>query len=704
MKYFRRKTQHFRQNFLYGFLAVGLFLAFPALTSAAPGDLDMTFGNGGIVITGNSFNPALNVAKGMAIQPDGKIVVVGEGSLGTFNWDFGVVRYNTNGTLDTSFGGSGIVVIQLTVNYDGAEAVAIQPDGKIVVVGSHYNCFCIDSSFAVLRFNPNGTLDTSFNGTGRIITSVNSSRDYAHSVAIQADGKIVVAGSSGANDDFALVRYNPNGSLDTTFNATGKVITPVGGGAGSVVIQSDGKIIAAGNSGNFTLVRYNPNGSLDSTFNGTGIVTTSVGDSNSGASSVAIQTDGKIVAVGSGNNGSNTNFAVVRYNPNGSLDTSFGSIGKILIPIGNSDSAAYSIAIQSDGKVVAVGYSGNGNTGSDFAVARLNPNGSLDTTFGGTGKIITPIVNQDFISFATAVAIQADGKIVVAGCTDSGFFDFCDFAVVRYQGGSNANIRTRFDFDGDGKADQTVFRPSDHVWYLLRSGSGFTAAQFGVSTDKITPADFDGDGKTDIAVFRDGIWYWLNSSNNSFNAFQFGQAGDIPVSADYTGDGRAEMAVYRAGIWYTWNLANSQFNTVQFGISTDKPVPADFDADGKTDFAVYRDGVWYMLGSTVGFSVVQFGIASDKPTVGDFDGDSKADQAVYRSGVWYVLGSTQGFYAVQFGIASDIPTAADYDGDGKTDIAVYRDGIWYMLRSQQGFGAVQFGVANDKPIPAAYVP
>ncbi len=269
---------------------------------------------------------------------------------------------------------------------------------------------------------------------------------------------------------------------------------------------------------------------------------------------------------------------------------------------------------------------------------------------------------------------------------------------------ANSNNRTapKYDFDGDGKSDVSVYR--NGTWYMQESRDGFRAAQFGFASDKIVPADFDGDGKTDIATFRDGVWYWLNSSNGSFNSYQFGIASDIPVPADYTGDGRTELAVYRAGVWYTLNLVNSQFNVVQFGISTDKPVPADFDADGKIDFAVYRDGTWYLLRSTAGFTAVQFGIASDKPTVGDYDGDGKADQAVYRSGIWYVLGSTQGFYALQFGVASDIPVAADYDGDGKTDVAVFREGVWYLLRSQQGFGALQFGAANDKPIPAAFVP
>ncbi len=260
------------------------------------------------------------------------------------------------------------------------------------------------------------------------------------------------------------------------------------------------------------------------------------------------------------------------------------------------------------------------------------------------------------------------------------------------------------DFDGDGRADISVFRPTDRIWYLQQSTSGFAGIQFGLPTDKIAPADFDGDGKTDISVFREGLWYWLDSSDGSFHVAPFGITGDIPVPADYDGDGRSELAVYRGGIWYLFNLASNQVQIVQFGIANDKTVPADYDGDGKTDFAVYRDGIWYVLQSLKGSAVVQFGIATDQPTIGDYDGDGKADPAVFRDGVWYILGSTRGFFVSQFGIAGDIPAAADYDGDGKTDIAVYRDGLWYLMGSQQGFAFAQFGLAGDKPVPAAFAP
>ena len=266
------------------------------------------------------------------------------------------------------------------------------------------------------------------------------------------------------------------------------------------------------------------------------------------------------------------------------------------------------------------------------------------------------------------------------------------------------NSPPNFDFDGDGRSDISIFRPSDTTWYIDRSTAGFAATQFGLPTDTITPGDYDGDGKTDISVFRDGVWYWLKSTDQSVQILQFGLPNDVPVPAEYTGFGGYQPAVYRAGQWWILNLSNQQVSVVNFGLPGDKPVPADYDGDGVVDQAVYRSGEWHLRRSTLGYTVINFGLASDKPVVGDYDGDGRADPAVYRNGTWYLQRSLLGFSTFQYGLPTDIPTPGDYDGDSGTDPAVYRDGVWYILQSTAGPMVRRFGISNDKPVPSTYLP
>ncbi len=280
------------------------------------------------------------------------------------------------------------------------------------------------------------------------------------------------------------------------------------------------------------------------------------------------------------------------------------------------------------------------------------------------------------------------------------------------------------DFDGDGRADLSVFRPSSEgFWHILRSGNGaVNSVQFGQGTDRIVPGDYDGDGLTDIATFRASAnaWFILQSSNVSFRSHFFGAAGDIPVPADYDGDGKTDVAVFRPseGAWYILRSSDSGLTTRLFGLNGDKPVQGDYSGDGRADLAVYRPetGAWYVLNLVNdGFSSALFGTVGDKPVQGDYDGDGKTDFAVYRpgSGTWYIQGSIDGFRAAQFGNATDILVPADYDGDGQADIAIFRDGNWFTLdssapgapfRTASPDGGGNWGLGGDKPAPAAYVP
>jgi uncharacterized delta-60 repeat protein len=387
------------------------------------GSLDTSFSGDGTQTT--DFRGGVDEgASAVTLQPDGKIVAVG----GAGSHDFALARYSTNGTLDTSFADDG----RQTTNFrafDQANGVALQANNKVVAVGGTGSGLVSDD-FALARYNANGTLDTSFSGDGRQTTDFGLD-DEAKGVVLQDDGKIVAVG--GGNRDFGLARYNPNGSLDTSFSGDGKQTTDFGGfdGATGVALQADGKIVAVGGgAGVFALARYNPNGSLDTSFSGDGRQTTAFGDI-SVAAAVTLQGDGKIVVVGSSfTSGAGQDFALARYNSNGSLDTSFSGDGKQTTDfLGGSDAASGS-ALQGDGKIVAVGVAGD-FPARDFALARYNLNGSLDTTFSGDGKQTTDFGGDDE---GTGVALQSDAKIVTVG-VGRGPNQTDDFALARYLGG-----------------------------------------------------------------------------------------------------------------------------------------------------------------------------------------------------------------------------------------------------------------------------
>ncbi|MBE7171191.1 MAG: T9SS type A sorting domain-containing protein [Williamsia sp.] len=348
-----------------------------------------------------------------------------------------------DGALDPSFGTGGKAYVTAPLLNQTLSKTVVQPDGKTVLVGRTV----VDNgyTFSVARFNANGQPDSSFDGDGVVTTilEAGSRNDEAKTVAVQPDGKIIAAGRSSSN--FALVRYNVNGSLDATFNGTGIVKTALPGSSDlySLVVLSDGKILAGGTSNpgstlsDFTLVRYNANGTPDASFDGDGILTTDVAGSSADiVYSLAVQTDGKIVAAGSSNN----DMALVRYNTNGTLDNSFNGNGKLLIDFGLNE-IAYSLSLQADGKLVVAGVS---NSGSIFntAVARVLTGGQLDNSFDGDGKVSTVVGESDqFYS----VLVQPDAKIVASGTTYSG--GSSDFVVVRYTTTGTLDNT----FDGDGK-------------------------------------------------------------------------------------------------------------------------------------------------------------------------------------------------------------------------------------------------------------
>jgi uncharacterized delta-60 repeat protein len=435
-------------------LALLAALVLVGLATGAAGGLDPSFGSGGTVLTG--FGIFGGSANALAIQTDGKLVAAGYNvSPSGLNYDFALARYNAGGSLDPSFGSGGKVLTNFTdsgstSSSEVAYAVAVQKDGKILAAGFSDTDNNFGFDFALARYSADGSLDTSFGRGGKVVTDFSGSgvsREVAYAIAIQKDGKIVAAGYSdvSGSHDFALARYNADGSLDTSFGSGGKVLTDFSGGgsfdiARSVVIAQDGGLVVAGDSNardnyeDFALARYNGNGRLNTSFGSGGKVLTDFSGHGGSdrATGLTMAPDGKLVAVGGSDAGGRAyDFALARYNGNGSLDPSFGSGGKVLTDFSDgaygSVDAANALATQKDGKIVAAGLSLPIDIGVEgWALSRYNTNGSLDTSFGNGGKVLTEISPSTSFESAHALAIQKDGKIVAAGEGQR------EFALARY--------------------------------------------------------------------------------------------------------------------------------------------------------------------------------------------------------------------------------------------------------------------------------
>jgi uncharacterized delta-60 repeat protein len=422
------------------------------LAAQTAGDLDPAFDGDGLLQI--DFNHGTDIAQDVAVQPDGKLVIVGLTYTDNdySKEDFAVLRLNADGTPDATFGVAG----RVTTDFPGlaavASSVALQPDGKILVAGGAFPNFTFLGDFVLARYDADGTLDASFGSGGIVITSFPGQGSYAFDLALQPDGKIVLAGTQfvsfsseeSSNTDFALARCNADGTPDLTFGSGGKVTTDFNGfndDAFAVLVQPDGRLVAVGSAKtpatfyDFAAVRYLPGGALDGSFGNGGKVRTDFGNNDfDRARGACLQADGKLVAAGFTifDGGLSQPFALLRWGSNGALDPGFDGDGKLLIDFDSFMQSAHEVLVQPDGKLVAVGFADTESSDSDFLLARCHADGSLDSTFGIGGKVRTSFGNLN--GGAHGAALQPDGRIVAAGFNATFTPVGVELAVSRYLG------------------------------------------------------------------------------------------------------------------------------------------------------------------------------------------------------------------------------------------------------------------------------
>lgn len=567
---------------------------------------------------------------------------------------------------------------------------------------------------------------------------------------------ITVSDAAGDNDGFPEPGEQLSITVPLTNNtgnaATGVTLQVVGGGNanygtinnGQTVSQTVSYTVPAGQACGSTLtLTFNVNSSLGATnftspiIIGAPVITTT--QNFDGVVAPAIPAGWTADVVQSG-----INFVTTTNNANSAPNAAFASdpttvgggtnLTSPTIAIATNNAALefrnrYDTEAGWDGGVVEISINGgafadiinaggsfiqNGYTGTLGSNGVNNPLNSRNAWSGNSNGYLTSAVRLPASAAGQNVQLRfrfgADDNTSGTGPNPGWYID--NIRVIDGYTCSAAQVRSRADFDGDGKTDLSVFRPTEGNWYLNRSTDGFTVRSWGLSSDITTPGDFDGDNKTDTAIFRPstGTWWILRSSDGGFSSAPFGLNGDIPVVGDYDGDNKADMAVFRpsTNVWYIQNSGGGITQTT-FGLTGDVPVRADYNGDGKTDIAIFRPSTntWWIMNSGGAQTPITFGSAGDKPVPADYDGDNKDDVAVYRpsTGTWYVMRSSDANVSiVNFGISTDLPVPGDYDGDGKDDQAVYRNGVWWINRSTAGVISSSFGLSTDTAIPTRYIP
>ena len=559
---------------------------------AADGDVDISFGTSGIINEASPFTGHFSVV----VQPDGKIIAVGHALVVTsspfsISNQLTIVRYNPNGSRDTSFGTNGSFLITLAGKNLAAPTLLLQPDGKIIVLGRQQLVSGGNFNPILLRYNANGTPDNTFGVNGLVTTAFSGVPSDA---VLQSDGKIVYAANLDGQP-YCVVRHNADGSLDSSFGVGGKFCTitaPAGtGSTDSIALQADGKIVFSGsfttsftNPFDFIVFRVNSNGTIDRSFDSDGYVVTDLNVGNDTALSVIVKPDGKILAIGSarGVNAPDTGFGLVQYNADGSLDSTFGTGGKALTTFagGEGFTEDFPAVLQSNGKIV-IGRSRrrtSPNLGNETQLARFNPNGSLDTAFGTGGQIIfVPIQNvRDLI-------LQPDGKIVATGLNQNNesitarFFN-SDTVAVNNPTPTLASINPFSAVAGSAALTLNITGTGFVQGAIIRwNGKDLTTTFINATTlsASVAASDLAVAGTFPITVFNP-----LPGGGVS-NAVNFTVNGAVPVPM-LTGLGVTTVTAGTAG---TLDLIGSNFNSSTVGYINDKAVPATFVSSTKLTIA-----------------------------------------------------------------------------------------------------------------------